>query len=231
VDEMKSKVIRKLKTAKTLYRIGGITLILKTLFKKYILKKMSYLLEEKLGFSAVFLLFSRGNLFENRGIIISQKKGEILTLLEILKGVKVKNVLEIGTYKGGTALLFSEMLNANVVTIDVKVPLLRRKILEYVSNGRIKIIIGNSRSYETLEKVRKMNKAYDALFIDADHSYEGVRRDFEIYSQLVKKGGAIALHDIILINDVKKFWSEIKKAHPFIEILDNDPYGIGVIFK
>jgi hypothetical protein len=35
-----------------------------------------------------------------------------------------------------------------------------------------------------------------SLFIDGDHTYEGVRRDFEMYSPLVRKGGIIAFHDI-----------------------------------
>jgi predicted O-methyltransferase YrrM len=42
----------------------------------------------------------------------------------------------------------------------------------------------------------KDNKV-DFLFIDADHSYEGVKKDFEMYSPLVRKGGIIAFHDII----------------------------------
>jgi len=35
----------------------------------------------------------------------------------------------------------------------------------------------------------------DFLHIDADHSYEGVKKDFELYSKIVKKGGIISIHD------------------------------------
>jgi len=35
----------------------------------------------------------------------------------------------------------------------------------------------------------------DYLHIDADHSYEGVKKDFELYSKLVKKTGIISIHD------------------------------------
>jgi len=31
----------------------------------------------------------------------------------------------------------------------------------------------------------------DFLFIDGDHSYEGVKKDFEMYSSLVRKGGVV----------------------------------------
>jgi predicted O-methyltransferase YrrM len=36
----------------------------------------------------------------------------------------------------------------------------------------------------------------DFLFIDGDHTYKGVKEDFEMYSPLVRKGGVIAFHDI-----------------------------------
>jgi len=42
------------------------------------------------------------------------------------------------------------------------------------------------------------------LFIDADHSYEGVRSDFELWSPLVADGGVIVFHDY-LMPDVAEF--------------------------
>ena len=42
---------------------------------------------------------------------------------------------------------------------------------------------------------RPAGTAIDFLHIDADHHYEGVRQDFELYSTLVANGGVITLHD------------------------------------
>jgi hypothetical protein len=36
----------------------------------------------------------------------------------------------------------------------------------------------------------------DVLFIDANHDYECVRRDFELWSPFVKPGGIVAMHDV-----------------------------------
>jgi hypothetical protein len=36
---------------------------------------------------------------------------------------------------------------------------------------------------------------FDLIFIDADHSYEAVKRDWKDWAQKVKVGGRIALHD------------------------------------
>jgi len=35
----------------------------------------------------------------------------------------------------------------------------------------------------------------DYLHIDADHSYEGVKKDFDLYSKILNKNGIISIHD------------------------------------
>jgi predicted O-methyltransferase YrrM len=35
----------------------------------------------------------------------------------------------------------------------------------------------------------------DFLFIDGDHSYEAVKRDFNLYFDFIRPGGTIVLHD------------------------------------
>jgi hypothetical protein len=49
----------------------------------------------------------------------------------------------------------------------------------------------DSHNIETLKKIKAIfrDKKVDFLFIDADHSYEGIKNDFEMYSLLVRKGG------------------------------------------
>jgi hypothetical protein len=52
----------------------------------------------------------------------------------------------------------------------------------------------------------------DLLFIDGDHSYEGVREDFDLYSKILSDNGVIILHDtdssyeetLIVSEDAKK---------------------------
>ncbi len=45
---------------------------------------------------------------------------------------------------------------------------------------------------------RYTGDAIRVLFIDADHSYEGVRSDFEMWSPLVADGGVIVFHDYLM---------------------------------
>ena len=78
----------------------------------------------------------------------------------------------------------------------------------------------------------------DLLFIDGDHTYDGVRQDFEMYGPLVREGGLIALHDIVPnpspVCTVDRFWLEIKDRYPTHEIVEDwkqGTMGIGVVKK
>ena len=58
------------------------------------------------------------------------------------------------------------------------------------TNGTVEFI--QKLSYEA---VQGWQEPIDVLFIDADHSYQAVRKDWDDWSPYVKVGGIIALHD------------------------------------
>ena len=180
----------------------------------------------------------------------SQIKEEILELLKILEKKKPKIILEIGTANGGTLFLFSRIAPKNATIISIDLPqgkfgggYPKWKTLLYKSftkdNQKIYLLREDSHQLSTLEKVKDILKGQkiDFLFIDGDHSYEGVKKDFEMYSNLVE-GGVIALHDIVhhpYIPDcqVEKLWKEIKQKYKTKEIIfsSNQTWaGIGVIY-
>ncbi len=127
-----------------------------------------------------------------------QKEKEFKEFFKYIQSQNVKNVLEIGTWRGGTALMFST-LGGLVITID--------KELGNSEWGDIKNIIkitANSQDERTLEWIKEIMKqknleCFDLLFIDGDHKYESIKQDFKNYSPLVKTGGIIAFHDILPI--------------------------------
>jgi predicted O-methyltransferase YrrM len=88
----------------------------------------------------------------------------------------------------------------------------------------------------------------DVLFIDGDHTYDGVKADYQMYRPLVRKGGLIAFHDIVDDHQTKygrpgigwaggvpMFWREVKlqkefsSCSEFIADPDQDGMGIGVL--
>lgn len=74
----------------------------------------------------------------------------------------------------------------------------------------------------------KQNIKIDFLHIDADHSYEGVKQDFELYSTLMNPGGIITLHDsdgsyedhLIISEDNKPNWDKFDGPSKFLKELD-----------
>lgn len=72
------------------------------------------------------------------------------------------------------------------------------------------------------------NFKLDIVHIDADHSYEGVRRDFYLYSKLLSPGGVITLHDtdltyersLIVPESQKKDWDRFDGPGRFLEELE-----------
>jgi cephalosporin hydroxylase len=177
---------------------------------------------------------------------------EIKNLLLILDKVKPKVILEIGTAGGGTLFLFSNIAHeeAILISVDLYQTIEKRILFRYIKKEKQKIFLiqGDSHSIETLRKIEGILKGrkVNFLFIDGDHSYEGVKKDFEMYSPLVRKGGIIAFHDIIpdyytrygiktgsWAGEVYKFWNEVKKRYEHLEIVKNrnqDACGIGVLF-
>jgi predicted O-methyltransferase YrrM len=48
----------------------------------------------------------------------------------------------------------------------------------------------------SFQVVESWAEPIDMLFIDANHEYEAVHRDFKMWSPFVKRGGIVALHDV-----------------------------------
>ena len=71
----------------------------------------------------------------------------------------------------------------------------------------------------------------DFLFIDGDHSYEGVKKDFELYSTLLTDKGVIVIHDtdsnyeesLIVSEDAKKDHYRFDGPSKFIKELEKNP--------
>jgi len=68
----------------------------------------------------------------------------------------------------------------------------------------------------------------DILHIDGDHSYDGVKRDFDAWSPVVLSGGVIMFHDINSFPSVRKFFNELPGKK--IEV-DQGGAGLGIWVK
>ncbi len=183
-----------------------------------------------------------------------QIKEEFIELLKKYVELNPKYILEIGTANGGSLFCFCKLASddATIISIDLPggsfgggYPKWKSSIYQAFAKPKQKLYLirGDSQNIETFKKVLKIlnGERIDFIFIDGDHSYNGVKNDFKLYSSLVKHKGFIVLHDIapngdpILVGGVPKFWSELKnslKPEHYIEIINNlnqIGYGIGII--
>lgn len=165
---------------------------------------------------------------------IQQKKNEWIGFVkDLLNFGEINHALEIGCYDGGTTIFLGNICK-NLITIDQPNPARFDTFRYYIDDPNLygtkllntktnfNYISGNSHKQETIDNVRKIlgDNKLDLLFIDGDHSYDGVKMDFEMYSTLVRPGGIIAFHDVHESSFhethncyVHNYWKEIKEIY------------------
>ena len=132
-------------------------------------------------------------LYEN--YLFQQVYEEILTFSYWVAGFKPHNILEVG-FKGSTFHIFSELSTGKKAAVDIFDDG-RVKTAHYMMYGHdFKLFIENSQIPETRDKVKEFCPEYDLIFIDGDHTYDGVKRDFELYKELLSPRGFVVFHDI-----------------------------------
>lgn len=237
--------------------IGNYPRIRNPIYLKYYISRLKRIQNNgSLGDLVNFVLIGNNILdliFLGRGSIYTRQiKSEILRFLVVLEREKPKNILEIGTAGGGSLFLISQVASngAKIISIDLpggihgggyptwKGSLYKQSILP---TQKLILLRENSHHNSTHSKVVKIlgEEKLDLLLIDGDHTYSGVKRDFELYSPLIKNNGIIALHDIVkhppeLNCGVDRFWKEIRNNFNFSEIVDdwNQGWaGFGILTK
>lgn len=171
-------------------------------------------------------------------------------LLKEVRKIKPLSILEIGSLEGGTLYQWMKIAEHQVVSVDL--PNVRfgayipeERFAEWFGwahrlNKKFEFIRANSHDSQTLERVKQVCiQPIDFLFIDGDHTYEGAKADFEMYGPLVRPGGLMAFHDILVQAGwddvgVHRLWAEIKANGFKTKELYQDPgqtqFGIGIIY-
>lgn len=189
-------------------------------------------------------------------VVAGQVRAEILGLLRVVAAERPRRLLEIGTASGGTLFLLAQVAHrhATIVSLDLpqgefgggyplwKVPLYHGFIRR---TQALHLIRADSHAPQSLERVQGVlgGEPLDFLFIDGDHTYDGVRQDFEQYGPLVRPGGVIGFHDIappgelraggpsLLAGEVPLFWNELRDRYESRELCFSPEgfFGIGLI--
>lgn len=113
------------------------------------------------------------------------------------------SLAEIGSYHGASSCCLAAGIasrNSTLFCVDTW----RNDAVTDALSDVFPVWQKNTEPFETLiksvqgyshEVADRIPNELDLLFIDGDHSYEGVKRDLEMYLPKLRKGGVLVMHD------------------------------------
>lgn len=166
--------------------------------------------------------------------------GDWETLVHYARGLDV--VVELGTNIGSTAIVLAAVAN-KVFTVDVF------ENLDLIENEKQREMYENhwKSNRHTFDKINTKLVFYkniqvccglsalfahfvvdcsvDLIFIDADHSYEGVKADYIAWFPKIKAGGFFAFHDVGPGCEVYDFYNNELLQDERIELMPDVAVG------
>jgi predicted O-methyltransferase YrrM len=195
------------------------------------------------------------------GIEAWQIEEEFRALTRLVERRRPRTVLEIGTADGGTLFAHTRLAHAEALIVSIDLPHgpfgggyppWRIPLYESFSGPRqeLRLLRVDSHAPSTADLLAHVlgERRIDYAFIDGDHTYDGVRQDFELCRRFAAPDAMIAFHDIAprpnpewietaqaLADDaaVRGFWEQVKQRFAHDEFLrdpDQAGYGIGVLY-
>lgn len=167
------------------------------------------------------------------GLAIWQSPRQLAPYLVTLAGLEIRSYAEIGVFYGGTFALTVEYLSRfhrleYAVAID---PVIREPVQDYALEREEVVLMpvpsGDPMASQILNDVRP-----DLVLIDADHSEEACRADWELARTVARY---VAFHDIVehTCPGVGKVWASLEggRRWAWTAQYNKSPsvYGIGLI--
>jgi predicted O-methyltransferase YrrM len=194
-----------------------------------------------------------------RAIEAWQIPDEFRALARLVERRRPRTVLEIGTADGGTLFAHTRLAHEEALVLSLDLPegpfgggypAWRIPLYRSFAGPRQKLVLlrADSHAPATATAIEDAlgGRRLDYAFIDGDHTYDGVRQDFELCLRFAAPDAVIAFHDIARPSSawladqqlpptdgaVHRFWMEVREryAHDeFIHDAAQEGYGIGVL--
>lgn len=172
----------------------------------------------------------------------SQIKLEIENLQLLVANKKPEVIVEIGTALGGTLARWFEIPSCKVlISIDQSDGIHGGQGFEqrtYTISDALEqanltgiefyAVNGDSKDQYLINRVSELlgDRKIDFLFIDGDHTFDGVKGDFEKYEHFLKEESTVALHDVLSSHFHRKaecyvsvFWEQLKRKYNYKEFI------------
>jgi len=182
-------------------------------------------------------------------IFANQYPSEIGAVCDLVRPMSPKVIVEIGTSRGGTLYLLSRLVQPGGMVISIDKPgepgsvrpVMRTVYRSFGKKNGVQVVTldRDSHASSTHAEIERLlaGRQIDFLFIDGDHSYDGVKADFVSYRRWVAPHGVIAMHDVAHPDthhsiEVPRFWRELTAEsfqHEAIVAFPGHSPGIGII--
>lgn len=167
------------------------------------------------------ILHNGANIYEG---VIARNNVRVFTDIEPLycklkdEGFKPESGLEVGSWCGASAIRFASIFQAPIVCVDTWLGSEEHWLDKHAPGHEMHFQNGRPRLYEEfLESTCTHQKfitplplpsataakvlmhhgiKFDLIYLDGDHTEEGVRADIEAYSPLLRKGGYLIGDDL-----------------------------------
>ena len=156
------------------------------------------------------------------GVPTAQSPTDAWIVQEIISEVKPDLIVETGTYRGGSALLWATILEqvnpeGRVLTIDIEDQRTRRAKTLPISRRRVDFLLGSSTDPAIVDEVhRRAEDRRVLVLLDSLHTAEHVAKELGAYALLVPVGSYVIVQDTPL--DSYKAVEEFVAANPGWEI-------------
>lgn len=167
----------------------------------------------------------------------SQREVELAEAVRVVADIHPQIVVEIGCDVGGTLYCWRQVCDEvyGITLPDNSWPTGGQGNGYRLKDHGAVILRGDSHSRASKAWLEGHldGRSVDVLHIDGDHSYDGVRTDFEMYEPLVRPRGLVLIHDVLNERDprveVPKFWNELGRG--YVIASPRNPLGFGVWTK
>jgi predicted O-methyltransferase YrrM len=133
--------------------------------------------------------------------VASLMLNEAAYLYRLVHDLGPATIVEIGRFKGGSTFLLAAAMHpeGRLYSYDPHVKIghagadepLRHALERYGLLDRVTLVVADSKTAEPPPQ------PLDLVFVDGDHTYEGVKADHERWLPLVRTGGHLLYHDAL----------------------------------
>jgi len=159
-----------------------------------------------------------------------RRNGQLL--FQLIRHLRPRNVLELGTSVGMSALYMASAAAENesgtVVTLEGADALaeIASESFERADLSNVEIVRGAFR--DTLSAVLENRAAFDFAFIDGHHDEIATKQYWNAVASALSNGSVVVFDDIHWSAGMEQAWSEIRADRRLLPLLDIYGYGIGI---